>query len=196
MYARVYQANSDSEVPLLEQRCVDESSDYMDDCICVEKRQMCHCHIGIEYSTHYYVCLLPKNVLILEYNISISVDVSHYNTSSYEVCEELIDPSNELSVEMCCTLSLNIFQELSNPECLFLQSYTSDDNNLHHAVNVTLTAYGRDSVTGILAGVTFVAIIVLLVLIFLCTIVGCRVNHKKKHKDKCNCECHCSCFHI
>ena len=160
MYARVYKANTNSEVPLLEQRCINESSDYMDDCICSKKR--CHCHIGIEYNTHYYICLLPDDPTILQYNISISVDVSHYNTSDYELCEELIDPSGESSVEMCCKLSLNIFQELSNPECLFLQSYTTDDSLLHRAVNVTLTAYGRDSVTGILAGATFVMIVSLL----------------------------------
>ena len=102
-----------------------------------------------------------------------------FDISDFLVCEEDYPIALESSstVKKCCTLS-NIFHELSDPECVFLHSYTTDSSLLRHAMNISLTAYEKDIATGTMAGAIVVIILIFLVPTIVCmAVLGYRVNH-------------------
>lgn len=201
---RIYLADNDDNVGELEQMCLNGEEGW-DGCDCDID---CNCNPDpprhIDYSAHYYLCLIPTPAQELpppdninpSMNYRFTITKAQYNTTEYdEPCEdyysvELVN-SDVNTVHKCCMLS-DIFQELIDQECIFISASNRDKTFLHHAVNVTITAHERDGITGGLIGLLLITFFISVALTFTCAII----TYKVKHQDKCTGGFQFNCFQL
>lgn len=176
---RIYDADPDNPVSSLESRCLDSEDEGEFVCRCV-LHQECNCSKPIDVTSHYYICVKTPT------KCTINVTRYQYSTTGYHTCADCSDGSDDTTstLKKCCKLSYNFFKA---PECIFFSSKTDNQNYMQHAINITLTAQGRDLVTGTLATSLIATAAALTVLALMCTLVRQRVKHNARN-------CYCTCF--
>ena len=172
---KVYQASDASDVEKLEQKCTrNETAAY--NC-----RSESTCEYEVSNAAHYYICLLlPPPSLPPVGNVEYYVNIRsvQYATSNFKSCDVNVFGTQ------CCKLSL------SKPDCIFIQSNTTEESHLHKAVGVTLHGNKRHGVIGALIALTLCLAAIVTVLLLFCM----STRYKARHRDQCNCQI--SCFQI